>query len=426
MTRSTKVIFSAGTLFVCLSVAYVWQLHNAQPPPVPSLNDALQISESGRPTRLYSGKLEAKTGQPLTAKDQSYDVLRGNVKVASFLLNKDKTSRDTFYKDDGVGLTFVREYYPLLAADVGRRPKGLVIYAADGKTIKSETWWRLDGTREKIGNLLATGRYQTTILFADGNTAQSVKITAPNPYANNFEPKLIQEKRWYPNAAHTLAWIDQLNDDETRDQSSFDEYDNPLMVKHIGRWGKVGTAVKLFYPGTTKVRLESVTDAAITLVTARRLDGSFIYKQQLTAYSSTTRYLDADGKALFEQSRWKDNVVENGKPKEVWPLWKIDEFGETANTILREFSWTSGKLTTETRFNFTVDGVFYEKVIFNFRDDGTLQRVDMLGPKARKRVVEYTVEQNVRAVVPANEQVEQERNDAIPMPEPQSYGYGGH
>ncbi len=308
-------------------------------------------------------------------------------KKASFLLRKDKTSRDTFYQSDGVGLVFEREYYPLLSNDDDRRIKALITYTADGKTKRSEIWWTVNGMRERVGHLLdvTTGRYEEMLLFPDSNAAQWSKVTDPNIYANNFERKLIIEKRWSSNANHSLIYFDQLADDGTRDITTYDDNEIPVMAKHIGRWGKVGTTVKFYFPGLAKVRLESVTDVNSTIVTCYRADGTVLYKQQLTSYSTSTMYFDSTGtKPVFEQSRWKNNVVENGKPVEDWPLWKITEFDGVLAT--REFAWRNSKLDTETLFNVTVDGVFWEKVIRTYReDDGTLQRVDMLGRKGGKR-----------------------------------------
>lgn len=425
MTRFLTIMLAGCTALGLAAVAYVWQLPDSQPQ-APSLNEALMVSQSNMPMRLYSGAVDLKSGQPLEVKDQSYDVVRNDHKAASFVLRKDKTSRDTFYQDAGSGLAFEREYYPLRPGDVARRIKGLIIYAADGKTVRSEIWWRLNGTRERVGHLLdvTTGRYEEMVLFPDGNVAQSTKITLPNIYANNFERKLVIEKRWSANSRHSLIYFDQLNEDGTRDQTTYDENEMPILLKHIGRWGKVGTTVKFFFPGTAKVRLESVTDSSSTIVSSYRPDGTLLYKQQMTSYSQSTMYFDATGtKPAFEQTRWKNNVVENGKPVEDWPIWKLTEYDGVKAT--REFAWRNGRLDTETLIDVTVDGVFYAKVVRTYREDGTLERADMFGRKAEKRTVQYTVAQNIRANIPAAELVKQEEHDEIPVPEAQSYP-GGH
>lgn len=426
MTRFLTILLAGCAALGLVAVAYVWQLPDSQPPAAPTLDEALRVSQSGMPMRLYSGSVDLKSGQPLEVKDQSYDIVRHNHKVASFLLRKDKTSRDTFYQDAGSGLAYEREYYPLRPGDEARRIKGLITYAADGKTVRSEIWWRLNGTRERVGHLLdvGSGRYEEIVLFEDGYVAQSSKVTDPNPYANNFERKLIIEKRWSGNSRHSLIYLDQLAEDGTRDQTTYDENELPILVKHIGRWGKVGTTVKFFFPGTAKVRLESVTDASSTIVSSYRADGTLLYKQQLTSYNRATMYFDATGtKPAFEQTRWKNNVVENGKPVEDWPVWKLTEFDGVKAT--REFAWRNGKLDTETLLGVTIDGVKYEKVIRTYREDGTLERVDMIGRKAEKRTVQYTVAQNIRADIPAAELVKQEEHDEIPVPDAQSY-YGEH
>ncbi len=427
MTRFLTILLAGCAALALVAVGYVWQLPASQPQ-APTLNEALTVSQSNMPMRLYSGAVDLKSGQPLEVKDQSYDVVRNNHKVASFLLRKDKTSRDTFYQDVGEGLSFEREYYPLRPGDDARRIKGLITYAADGKTVRSEIWWSLNGTRERVGHLLdvTTGRYEEIVLFPDGYVAKSSKITLPNIYANNFERKLLIEKRWYGNSKHSLAYFDQLAEDGTRDQTTYDENELPILVKHIGRWGKVGTTVKFFFPGTDKVRLESVTDASSTIVSSYRLDGTLLYKQQLTSYNRSTMYFDATGtKPVFEQVRWKDNVVENGKPVENWPVWKLTEFDPIKGQATREFAWRNGRLDTETLVGVTVDGVKYEKVVRTYREDGTLERVDMFGRKAEKRTVQYTVAQNIRVDIPASEMIQQEEHEEIPVPDAQSY-HGEH
>ncbi len=412
MTRSQK-LFAAAAALLLVSVAYVWQLPVSQPQ-APTLDEALLVLQSGTPTRLYSGAIDAKTSQPLDPRDRSYDTLIEGRKATSFLVRKDQTTVDTFYQADGEKLTYTREYYPPRPDELGRRIKALITYAADGKTKRSEIWWRINGTRERIGHLLdtRTGRYEEMVLFDDGNTAQSTRITEPNPFANNFEPKLIIAKRWLNNARHSLVYAEQLQADGTRDQVSYDENEVPVLAKHIGRWGKVGTTVKFFFPGTTQVRLESETNASATLVTSYRLDGSVLFKQQLLSYQQSTLYFAPDGKPLYEQVVWT-NDAEAGRS-----LWKVNEIDERG-ALKRELVWSHGKFTTETLYNVTIDGVAYQKVIRSYREeDGTLKHVDMLGRKVATRSVDYTALDNIRVDIPAAELALPELHDEIPLPEP--------
>jgi len=413
MTPLQKFLAACAAL-VLLSVACLWL--PASQPQAPSLEEALQVSQSRMPMRLYSGAIDPKTGAPADPNDRGYDLMADGRKTATFLQRKDGSTQDTFYQENGEGLTFIREYYPLSASDAGRRIKALITFAADGKTKRSEIWWRIDGTREKLGHLLdaRSGRYETMVLFLDGNTAQSSRITEPNPYANNFEPKLIIEKRWLDNARHSLVYQDQLQDDGTRDQVTYDENEVPLKVKHIGRWGKVGTTVKFYFPGTTQVSLESETSAAATLVTAYRKDGSVLYKQQLLSYQQSTTYFDASGKPLYEQVIWTNDVSVG---RSLWKVTEVDDRG----MIKRELVWSHGKFNTETLYNVTVDGVLYEKVIRTYREeDGTLKHVDMLGRKVPTVSVDYTTADNIRVQIPADELVMPELHDEIPIPEPSS------
>lgn len=417
MRRSTKRIFAASMLFLCVLVAYVWAVPGAQPT-APTLSEGLGMQISGMPTRLYSGALDSSFGQPVVAADQSWDVVQNDIKVGSFLVRKDGSSRDAFYRADGQGLSYVSEYYANDPITGARRVKGFILYAANGKVVRKEIWWRLDGTREKEGHLLdpTSGRYETLTIAPDGRTMLTSRITEPNPYANNYEPKLIIEKRWYTNARHTLSWVDSINDDGTREMTSYDENENPVMTKHVGLYPPAGTIVKYFFPGTTKVRMEGEVQAGVTLIKRYRENGTVLYMSKMDTSMTSHIFLDEQGKPLFEQTRWQYDDL---RPKGDWALSKLVEFDDHA-AVKRELVWNSRKIKTETLFNATVDGVFYEKVIRTYREDGTLEHVDMIGRKAGKRSVDYTVADNIRAVVPADELVPPEAHPDIPYPEAQS------
>ncbi len=428
MNRSKMAALAAATLvLVAVAAVVVWPLQPSKST-LPSLSEVLDTAPTAITEQLYSADVDNTTGKPLNPLDHSYNVVRDGRLVARYTLSKDHSSEDIFYKEDGIGRAYRKDYYATLPGEDFRRQKGIVFYAADGQTVRSEEWARLDGSIEKIGHLLLDGNYAVSTLFGDGQTAENEKILAPDPYANDFVPKLVQEKRWRsPEEGHTLAFLDVLNDDGTREQTEYDGHEHPIMQKHIGRWGAAGTTVKFFFPGTDKVRLESKTDYRSTEADIYRPDGVLESHLQLTSYSVEPKYYDPTGKFVqFEQTWWRRPEQQDGKEVVRQELWQVVLYGpngpEGPDDRRRILTWEKGVLKGEVCFPCTENGITYERVFFWYRPDGTLEKVEYVHPSndpgAQMRTVLHTAKENIRIQISPTWLIPPAVPEELPVPPP--------
>jgi hypothetical protein len=251
--------------------------------------------------------------------DHTFNRIKNGYLAAKFTTNSDQTFESVFFQDDGIGKSYLVDYYARLPGEAGRRQKGFVLYCADGVSLCSEEWNRLDGSAQRIGHSLGGGYYVASTLFPDGQTAETEKLWAPDMFSTGHVPKLERELRWYPPVAgHALAYTDVLNEDGTREQTSFDKSGWTVLQVHIPLRPPVGTTVKMFFPATHEVRLESTTDLWTTDAKEYRLDGTLWRELTLRAASFDVRYYDATGRVpLFEQTWLKRLNGVTARPSDV-------------------------------------------------------------------------------------------------------------
>jgi hypothetical protein len=422
MNRSKTASLAAASTLVLLAAVAVWQIvATGRSAPIPTLADVVFAPQSGLTEQLYPADVDVGAGQTVIPAEHRYNVMSQGIVVASYTLNKDRTSQELFNQGNGVATSYLKDFFAPLPGELGPRQSHISFFAADGKTVLSEEWDRLDGTAEKTGRLLQDGNYQVFVLFADGQTAAAEQLWTPNPFADG-QPNLSIERRWRPVAeGHTLSYTDLRNDDGTREQTELDGAGRPLMQKHIPLHPPVGMTVKRFYPGTDTVRLEGKIDWRESAAKEYRLDGSLYRQMSLHSYAFEPRYFDSTGKIpLFEQT-WYKRVDFQGNTAHIrWLLGEVVELNPdgSSNRII-SFD-EKGSLSHEMRFHCTVDGITYERVFFWYREDGTLSKVELVHPQpnpdAPMQTIEHTSAENIRIVFPPELLVPADVPSDLPFP----------
>jgi hypothetical protein len=456
MTRKNMERILAGTAVVLISLtaagAWLFISGDNQPPTIAeAMSTPSSLTENLYPAADLPPIVQAASGVqtgPAVQIDQqvragttplhTFNAMDHGRLVASYTTNVDKSSENVYFQDDGIGRSYLVDFYAPLDGDPGPRQKGIVFYAADGESFNSEEWDRLDGTAEKIGHALGGGYYVSSTLFGDGQTAETEQVWAPDMFSNGHVPKLEKEQRWRsPAEGHTIAYTDVLNDDGTREQTSFDPAGLVTMEEHIPLRPPIGTTVKEFFPGSTKVRLESTTDWWTTVATEYRLDGTRLRLITIRAASFDVRYFDPTGKVpLFEQT-WLEQLsgrgAKNGAnaavtPKPVFLLSAVVELNADGSSKRVTTINDKGQVTNDMWLKCTVDGVSYGRVFFWYREDGTLSKTELInpenGPDKPMKTVEHAAAENIKVVLPQAHLVTIAVPDELPVP-PDNQPTGG-
>ena len=461
MTRKNMERILAGTALVLISLtaagAWLFISGDNQPPTIEEvMSTPSSLTENLYPAADLPAKVETASGGQTgpstqtvqmdtdqqvragTGPQRTFNRMDHGRLVASFTTNLDKSSENLYYQDDGIGRSYLVDFYAPLHGDPGPRQKGIVYYAADGESFNSEEWDRLDGTAEKIGHALGGGYYVSSTLFADGQTAEAEQVWAPDMFSNGHVPKLEKEQRWRsPAEGHTIAYTDVLNDDGTREQTSFDPAGLVTMQKHIPLRPPVGTTVKEFFPGTTKVRLESTTDWWTTVATEYRLDGTRLRLITIRAASFDVRYFDPTGKVpLFEQTwleqlsgRLKNGATAGGDAyacllaqcrRRVERGW----FVQTRHDDQRQGAGDQRHVLKMHRRWCHLAG----RVFFWYREDGTLSKTELInpesGPDEPMKTVEHAAAEKITVVLPQTHLLPIAVPDELPVP-PDNQPTGG-
>jgi hypothetical protein len=414
-TTRSRLIASASVATV-LAVLAIWQLDSRSAAP-PALQDVLSVSVAGPPLHLYSGEVDSH-GASLDSAERSYDVPTDNGLGTKLRMvrNKDHSTTDIFFQEDGQRKAFANAFYAILLGESIRRDKGHVVYTADGDTVGSEEWFRLSGSRERVGHLLEGGNYSVFTFFDDGKTEASETLVAPGPDWAGRVQIMVREQRWHNDKDHTLAYRDLLNPDFSRDQMEWDGALNPIRNVHLGSFGVDGTTVKLYYPGGHSLRLETSSDWFTTKGQCYRIDGTLFWRVTRTLSKLTPTYYDASGTVpVFEQTWSRSEITENGKARELWDLAQIKEFAADGSPS-RELQLKGKRVTEETRFKGTADGVAYDTANFFYREDGTLERVKIYLADTKIKTVEHAAQEKIQAVVAPAELALPENIDELPVP----------
>ncbi len=467
MTRNNMERILAGTVMVLilLTAAGAWLFTFSENLP-PTINEVMSTPSSLTENLYPSGDQTAKIAEATqtepsvqtagappgtgAAPEHTFNRMDSGRLVASFTTNRDKSSENLYYQDDGIGKSYLVDFYPPLAGDPGPRQKGIIFYAADGESWNSEEWDRLDGTAERIGHALGGGYYDSSTLFEDGQTAETEQVWAPDMFSNGHVPKLEKEQRWRsPAEGHTMAYTDVLNDDGTREQTSFDPAGVVTMQKHIPLRPPIGTTIKEFFPGSTKVRLESTTDWWTTVATEYRPDCTRLRVITIRAASFDVRYFDPTGKVpLFDQT-WleqrggsggknggKDSAHDGGNngagaDMAVKPLFLLSQVVELSadGSSSRVTSINErGQVTNDMWLNHMVGDVTYGRVFFWYREDGTLAKTELINPEnapdVPMKTIEHAAAENIKLMLPQSHLVPIAVPGELPVP-PDNQPTGG-
>jgi hypothetical protein len=233
-------------------------------------------------------------------------------------------------------------------------------------------------------------------------------------------PYVVREEHWYNDRDHRLAYCDVLNADLSRDQSEWDEAGNPIREIHFGPYGVDGTTVKRYYPGTQRLRLDSVSEWTGTVGKRYRTNGT-LFSQETRRYDVlyVTRYdeVSTPSRALFEQTWRRSEVKTNALTRDFWELTEIKELASDGSSA-RLLRLAGGMVRQETRLSVTVDGAFYDAVDRYYNDSGLLAKTRCYREHQMIREVDQAATDKVVADVPAFELAFPERFDELPIPLP--------
>jgi hypothetical protein len=387
----------------------------------PRLQDVLLDSPASSPTHLYPAASPPSGVRTFanSAPDRSRTLVGSDgLNVASYIDNQDDSSSVALFQADGQALSMVREFYPSTDVLGARQLKDRRMYTGDGVTLLCEARFRReDGSQEYDGHLLADGTYQAFTLFGDGRTAETETLTIPAEYGDHV-PKLLRFQKWQE-ASHTLVYLDELNEDGgSREIKKFDAQGLLALAKHIGVHGVVGTKVTAYFPGSTRVAMQSVTTISETKATFFRPDGTRDFEQVLTTYGTGVSWFDVSGLIQLFHQDWLTGDTNDSSQRHP-RLWQVSEFNEKGDTT-RLVTFTNGVVTRQVFYNLTLKGILYSIVTLDYDEAGKLRLSAVT--LADKKVVPPPVESlglsQISMQVDVREQAPLDLSYELPVPLP--------
>lgn len=314
--------------------------------------------------------------QRLYAASEQYD---SAVEIASphvlYITYKDRSTEDVVMKLGSTDLVSSQSYYAEQPGETGRRPFIYRDYGV-GNALVNEKVQRLDGTLLKT-TFVDSDPFKTrtiTDFAADGVThlREQVFVT---PKCCGGET-LQRDERWRDDAAHTLAYRNIFNVDETR---TITEYDERMNVLKVIQWPKymsiAGASVKQYYPGSLKLRLDSLSDYYTNTVKYYREDGTLDAIVKISPGSTEIEYYDATGtKQRLGQMWFRTDVTTDGVVNSTYKNYIVTEFDGQGKPT-RQQTFSNGKPTREERYNVTIDGVTYVELDSDYDNAGNLKTV---------------------------------------------------
>ena len=323
---------------------------------------------------------------------------------------------DTYRRPDK-SLLATLDYYPLLEGEKTAVLKEGVSYRADGVK-DGEAAYGIDGVRTRWGLLLADDTYRVRDFFADGVNVKREAFYVPDPFANDFEPKLVREDVY--RETKTLFSELLLNDDGTHTTTWYDGQKGVLKIKHQGRRGNLATVVA-YWPGTKKIRLQSESDIDGTRAKFYSLDGIVTSTMSITTYMMTAQYFDSTGsKVLYEQT-W--HLSREGGDKASFDLERVAELDGDGNAK-RELTFENGGLKQDDRNNVTIGGIEYSSVTLKYHADGTLDSVE-LNPLSGEPSRSEKEAQALHSQIPPQE-LQADLEEDLPIPPAPAESAGHH
>lgn len=292
----------------------------------------------------------------------------------------------------------LKEFYPAPEGKQ-RQLKRVIVYAADGKSYLSDKTWRLDGTRNYIGERLSDGTYELRYFYEDGVKTLRHRLI-------DSDKRLIAE-----GFLRKDGTIEKEIKRLTGDTIAITTY-SPTRTKlsYETRTGGQGEATYYYEDGTT---LRMHVNSVPWMVTQRSYDrqGNVTESREYSYYGmSVTVY--KNGVESYRQ-RWQvDAAASKTAGKRVYVLQSVEELSANGKTVVRKIEF--GNTGKPSRVTYPVDGKYWAGKTVVVRDDGTTSEVtvrdddgDVVSSK------KYSEKDNVR------EKFDNKRFEQQPFEEPE-------
>lgn len=333
--------------------------------PAPStVEEALNIPRTPLQQRLY----------PVDSTiDSAVEVASPHMRYITY---KDRSTEDVLLMPgSNTDMISSQWYYAEQPGENGRRPYIARVYGV-GNVVIEEKVQQLNGLLLKTTVVSQTTKVRLITDFAADGVTHLREQEFLKPKCCGDED-LIRDERWRDDAGHTLAYRNIYHPDETRTITEFDEHMHVLKMIEWPKYKSVaGSSVKVYYPGSFKLRLESSADYYQNTVRYyRENDGSLEAIVKLSPGMTDIEYYDASGtKVRLHQSWWRTEVTADGVVTSTYRPYVIDEYDAQGIQILQQ-TFSEGVVSEEQRFNVTIDGVTFFRLDYGYAKDGTLKEL---------------------------------------------------
>lgn len=335
--------------------------HSSQGPQ--TVDDALGALSTPLQKRLYS------------ASDQYESAVEIAAPHVLYITYKDRSTEDVVMKLGSADLVSSQWYYAEQPGESGRRPYIARVFG-EGNAMMSERVQRLDGTLLKTTFVDVDPLKTRTIIdyAADGVTHLREQVFVTPKCCGG--PVLQRDERWRDDAQHTLAYRNLFNVDETRTITQFDEHMNVLKVVQWPKYESVnGASVKQYYPGSLKLRLDSLSDYYVNTVKYYREDGTLEAVVKISPGTTEIEYYDLTGtKQRLGQMWFRTDVTTDGVVNSTYKNYIVTEFDGQGNKT-RQQTFSDGKPNREELYNVTIDGVTFVELDYDYDKGGDLTAV---------------------------------------------------
>lgn len=292
----------------------------------------------------------------------------------------------------------LKEFYPAPAEGKARQLKRAIVYAADGKTYLSDKAWRLDGTRNYIGERLNDGSYELRYFFEDGvHTLRHRQIDA--------DKKLIAEE-----ILRKDGTVEKEMKRLTGDTIAITTY-SPTRTKlsYETRTGGESDATYYYEDGST-IRMSVVSRPWAISQTSFDRKGTVTELREYSYYGMTVTVYK-NGHELYRQRWGIDGTASKAAGKRVYVLNSVEEFATGSSTVIqRKIEFANGK---PVRVSYPVDGKFWAGKTVTIREDGTTSEVSVRNDDGKEiSNKKYSDKDNVR------EKLDTKRFEQHPFEEP--------
>ncbi len=288
---------------------------------------------------------------------------------ALFVIFKDRSTEDVMLAPGSANRLSSIWYYPEQAGESGRRPYIKRLYGPKNLLVDEQVL-QLSGLLVKSTHYTPETKTRYIVDFAaDGETHLREQVFT-DPGCCSGE-RLMRDEQWRDDAAHSLAYRNLYNEDETRTITRFDLFMNVLERIVWPKYESVsGMKLQKYYPDTHTLRVQAEGEGSADIARFYRKDGTLEAIVTITIGTTQIRYFDATGTRERLMQYWfrkdvkKDGVITSSTYK----LYTVTEFDDGGNK-LREVSYSDGVLNHEEFYNVTIDGVHFVELDYDYDKD---------------------------------------------------------